>query len=108
MLSCSETQQIWGGDVYIHKSVMDSARVGLNDYLRFGVHLNSRGQPQASLPVYKVGDDGQPMHVKDGDNIINAEEMAAMDPEFLATLGDAIASRSNQQNQKRGEKRKAE
>jgi len=108
MLACSETQQIWGQDVYIHKNVMEQAAIGLMDYCRFGVHLNTRGQPQASLPVYKVGDDGMPINVKEGDNIIAAEEMAAMDPSFLSLLGDAIAQRSEQQNVNRDKKRKLE
>jgi len=106
MIGCTETQQLWNQDVYIHKSVMDSAEIGLEDYLRFGVHINTRGQPQASLPVYKVGDDGQPMNVKEGENIINAEEEAALDASFLQALGDAINARSSQQNEKRASKGK--
>merc|ERR1711935_658551 len=48
-----------------------------------------------------VGEDGQPIGVKDGENVIAAEEMAAEDPDFLQRLGDAIASRSNAQNEKK-------
>jgi len=105
MITCEETRQLWNQDVYIHKSVMDTARIGMQDYVRFGVHLNTRGQPQASLPVYKVGDDGQPIGVKDGENVIAAEEMVAMDPAFLQELGDAIAGRSNTQNDKKAQQK---
>jgi len=70
LIGCEETQQLWGQDVYIHKSVMDTAHINVGDCLRFGVHLNARGQPQASLPVYKVGQDAQPIGVKEGENVV--------------------------------------
>jgi len=106
LIGCEETQQLWGQDVYIHKSVMDTAHINVGDCLRFGVHLNARGQPQASLPVYKVGQDAQPIGVKEGENVIEVEAHASSDPAFLSALGQAIQDRSDQQNNNR--KRKAD
>merc|ERR1719265_489985 len=105
MIECAESSAIWGQDVYIHKMVLASANLGVGDTVRFGVHVNPRDQPQASMPVYKVGEDGVPVGQKDTEVVKNAEEYAAMDPGFLTRLGEQITKRSKSQNESRGKKR---
>lgn len=101
MVACDEAHFLWGQEIYAFKDVLAAADAGVGDTIRFGVHVNPRGQPQVSLPVWKVGEDGLPIGVPEGTKPINAEECAADDPSFLENLKEEIEGRSQQQNQKR-------
>jgi len=45
----------WGDhqDVYVHKSVAEPGAISIGDIVAFQIHLNARGQPQASAPFWK-------------------------------------------------------
>jgi len=40
-------------DVYVHKSVAEPGAISMGDVVAFQIHLNARGQPQASAPFWK-------------------------------------------------------
>merc|ERR1719245_854427 len=69
--------------------------------IRFGIHVNPRGQPQVSLPIYKVGEDGVPMDVPAGTEFYNVEDLANEDPAVLEKLKEEIEDMSMRQNSKR-------
>lgn len=101
LVACEEATILWGQEIYAYKDVLASADANVGDTIRFGVHLNTRGQPQVSLPIWKIGEDGMPIGLDEGASIINAEEAAAGDPTFLERLKEEIEGRSQQQNHKR-------
>mmetsp|Transcript_15605 Transcript_15605/g.43133 ORF Transcript_15605/g.43133 Transcript_15605/m.43133 type:complete len:273 (-) Transcript_15605:166-984(-) len=104
MVSCEEATIMWGQDIYAYKDVLAAAGATVGDTIRFGIHVNPRGQPQVSLPVFKLGEDGAPIGVPPGTEFINAEEAAAQDPSFLERLKEEISNMSERQNRKRGRK----
>merc|ERR550532_3894873 len=93
---------MWGQDIYAYKDVLAAAGATVGDTIRFGIHVNPRGQPQVSLPVFKLGEDGTFQGVPAGTEFINAEEQAAQDPTFLQRLKEEVSSMSERQNRKRG------
>merc|ERR1719265_1105876 len=95
MIACNETKQMYGVDIYAYKDVLQSAELNVGDAVRFGIHVNSRGQPQASLPVFKVDQTGFPEG--QAGEMLAAEDLAATDPAFLENLKQAILMRSEQQ-----------
>lgn len=101
MVACDETHLMWGQEIYGYRDVLASAEANVGDTIRFGVHVNTRGQPQVSLPVWKIGEDGLPIGLEEGTVVFNAEELAAEDPSFLERLKEEIEGRSEQQNHKR-------
>jgi len=40
-------------DVYVHKSVAEPGAISVGDIVAFQIHLNAKGQPQASAPFWK-------------------------------------------------------
>lgn len=98
MIECHETQIMWNVDVYAYKDVLAAANCGVGDTIRFGVHLNPRGQPQASLPVWKVAEDGICVGLDPEATFICAEEQ---DPNSLEDLKETVAASSERQNRKR-------
>jgi len=100
-VECSETFQMWSDHVYAHKNILAACDAVVGDTIRFGIHVSSRGQPQASLPIYRVGEDGFPMDVRDGEVIINAEDLAAEDPDVLEHLRLDLIERSQRQNDRK-------
>lgn len=105
MIECNEALLMWSCDVYAYKDVLSTVGANVGDAVRFGIHLNNRGQPQASLPIYKVDSDGVPMGVKPDETVINAEDLLSEDPNFLDTLRQAITERSREQNENRKRRR---
>lgn len=105
LIASNEAHAIWNTDIYAFKSVLESADIQVEDVVRFGVHVNTRGQPQASLPIWKCDHFGEPMHVKDGEIVVKAEELHTEDPTALQRIGDAISLRSQKQNENRATKR---
>lgn len=101
MVASEEAQAMWGQEIYAYKDVLAAAGAAVGDTIRFGVHVNPRGQPQVSLPVFKIGVDGFPIGVPAGTSWINCEEAVAQDPTFLEKLKEEVEGRSHQQNQKR-------
>merc|ERR1740129_1012266 len=83
MVECEQATQIWGGDIYAFRDVLASCGAAVGDMIRFGIHINTRGQPQVSLPVFKVGEDGLALDVPEGTSFINAEDAVAESPEML-------------------------
>lgn len=100
MVASDEATAMWGQEIYAFKDVLASCGAQVGDTIRFGIHVNTRGQPQVSLPVWKVDESGFPIGIVEG-NIVNAEEAVAQDPMFLQKLKDEIEGRSAAQNQKR-------
>jgi len=100
-VSCEEATIMWGQDIYAYKDVLAAAGAAVGDTIRFGIHVNPRGQPQVSLPVYKIGEDGLPVGVPPGTEFVNAEEVASQDPGFLEQLKEDITDMSDRQNRKR-------
>jgi len=51
MVQCPD----WGGrqDVYVHRSVAEPSALEEGDTVAFQIHVNKRGQPQASAPFWK-------------------------------------------------------
>mmetsp|Transcript_105672 Transcript_105672/g.264587 ORF Transcript_105672/g.264587 Transcript_105672/m.264587 type:complete len:271 (-) Transcript_105672:124-936(-) len=101
MVASEEAHAMWGQEIYAYKDVLAAANANVGDTIRFGVHVNTRGQPQVSLPVFKLGEDGMPIGVPEGTAFVCAEEAAASNPNFLEELKAEIEGRSYQQNQKR-------
>lgn len=101
IVACQEAQLMWGQDLYAYKDVLAAASANVGDVIRFGIHVNARGQPQVSLPVYRVGEDGVPIDVPEGTEWVNAEELAAKDPGYLEKLKGDITSLSERTNRKR-------
>lgn len=90
MIQCAEATELFERDVYAFKDVLAFGNAGQGDQVRFPIHVNNRGQPQASLPLYKVGDDGEPIDGqptdKNGEPIeghVFAEEVEAENPGTL-------------------------
>jgi len=104
MVACEEASRMWGQDIYAYKDVLAAASATVGDTIRFGIHVNPRGQPQVSLPVFKVGEDGVPIGVPAGTEFVNAEELIAEDPGFLERIKEEINSSSDRQNRKRTNK----
>lgn len=103
MVASDEAQALWGQEIYAYKDVLATVGAQVGDTIRFGVHVNPRGQPQVSLPVWKIGPDGLPIGgIPEGTTVYNAEELAAEDPSFMESLKAEIEGRSAAQNQKRG------
>lgn len=103
MIDCNEAQLMWNTMVYAYKDVLASANAGVGDTLRFGIHVNTRGQPQASLPVFKVAEDGTVLGAE-GQEFVCVEEMAESDPNYVMELKLALEDGSARQNAKRARK----
>jgi len=101
MVASEEAFFMWGQEIYVYKDVLASANASVGDTIRFGVHVNTRGQPQVSLPVFKLDELGQPIGLPEGTAFVCAEEASAQNPQFLEMLKAEIEGRSYQQNQKR-------
>lgn len=104
MVASEEAQAMWGQEIYAYKDVLGACNAQVGDTIRFGIHVNPRGQPQVSLPIFKIGDDGLPIDQPPDLNIVNCEEYAATDPSFLDSLKAEIEGRSQMQNTKRSRK----
>lgn len=102
LVSSAEAHVIWGQEIYAYQDVLAFADAQVGDAIRFGVHVNSRGAPQVSLPIYKVAPDGSNIGMPEGTYIVNCEEISQQDPTFLEKLKAEIEGKSQQQNQKRG------
>merc|ERR1719387_2062492 len=74
MIECPEASEMFDRDVYAFKDVLAFASIEVGDGIRFGIHVNNRGQPQASLPVYK---DGEPIDMPTDKGHVMAEEIEA-------------------------------
>jgi len=46
-VSCSATRQLFNSDVYVHGTMLEGLRYG--DVVSFLIHVNAKGQPQASI-----------------------------------------------------------
>jgi len=103
MVASPEVQEMWGQECYAFQDVLASCGAAIGDTLRFSIHVNPRGQPQVSLPVFKVDGVGNALDVPEGTTWVSAEEMALQDPGFLIKLKQEIMERSARQNLKRGQ-----
>eukprot|EP00928_Gymnodinium_smaydae_P087292 TRINITY_DN71570_c0_g1_i1.p1 TRINITY_DN71570_c0_g1~~TRINITY_DN71570_c0_g1_i1.p1 ORF type:complete len:384 (+),score=94.97 TRINITY_DN71570_c0_g1_i1:73-1224(+) len=108
MIDCPEVQEMWGTEIYAYKDVLAYAGVGVGERVRFGIHVNKRGQPQASMPTFRVDEDGLALNVPEDVVVVNAEEAAAIDSSFLQRLKEKILKRSDHQNRRRDEAGKGE
>jgi hypothetical protein len=104
MVVSDEAHKMWGQEIYVYKDVLAAANAGVGDHMRFGIHLNPRGQPQVSLPAFKVGEDGIPLNVPPGTEFMNCEEVIDQDPAALEQIKQEIEDMSQRQNKKRGAK----
>merc|ERR1712032_380642 len=52
MIACPDSG--YENDVYAHKSVVAPEMLELGDVLAFPLHVNARGMPQASSPIFKA------------------------------------------------------
>lgn len=50
-IHCDEILQITGGDIYVHKSVIEKSMAGVGDTVQFKLHISPKGIPQAQGPV---------------------------------------------------------
>lgn len=101
-IQCDLMTELFAGDCYIHKNVMDYADCQVGDTIRFGIHLNSKGKPQASKPVFKVAEDGSVIGIeKEAQDFMFAEEQVEMNRNFLYEFADAINLKSQLQNAKK-------
>jgi len=50
-ISCEGITAAFGNDVYVHRSTLAEAGAGLGDIVKFKVHVNKKGEPQASAPL---------------------------------------------------------
>eukprot|EP00406_Dinophysis_acuminata_P072416 CAMPEP_0179242230 /NCGR_PEP_ID=MMETSP0797-20121207/16909_1 /TAXON_ID=47934 /ORGANISM="Dinophysis acuminata, Strain DAEP01" /LENGTH=172 /DNA_ID=CAMNT_0020949657 /DNA_START=29 /DNA_END=544 /DNA_ORIENTATION=- len=103
MIACEESHKMYGKDIYVYKDVLARTDAAVGDSFRFGIHVNQRGQPQASLPIYKVDpyDGNSPIGVPEKTTFTCVEVAAAADPTFLERLTADIQSQSERQNRKR-------
>jgi len=101
MVRSEEAMMLWEQEIYAFRDVLAQADASVGDTIRFGIHVNNRGQPQVSLPVWKVDPMGNLIGADPEVPIINAEEAAAEDPNFLEQLKEEIQGRSEHQNHKR-------
>lgn len=101
MIECPEAQQLWDREIYVYKDVLNIAQAQVDDTVCFGIHVNARGHPQASLPFYKIGEDGAPIGLHPESHIVYVEEEAQKDPNFLLTLKERIENKSQESNNKR-------
>jgi len=53
MINCPEADSEAG--VYCHKSVAETNKLNVGDVVAFNIHVNAKGQPQASAPLWKRG-----------------------------------------------------
>lgn len=104
MVVSDEAHQMWGQEIYVYKDVLAAANAQVGDHMRFGIHLNPRGQPQVSLPAFKVGEDGNPLNVPQGTEFLNCEEVVDANPAALEQIKQEIEDMSQRQNKKRGAK----
>jgi len=101
MVVSDEATSMWGQEIYAFRDVLATVDANVGDAIRFGIHLNNKGLPQVSLPIFKIGEDGQPIDVPPNTNFVNCEECALQDPAFLEKLKAEIEGRSAAQNHKR-------
>jgi len=55
---CDGVNDTFGTDVYVHRNVLAKTRATVGDIVRFKIHVNSRGEPQASHPMEVIGSNG--------------------------------------------------
>lgn len=48
----------FGTDVYVHRSVLARHKANVGDIVRFKIHVNAKGEPQASSPLEVIGSNG--------------------------------------------------
>lgn len=101
MVVCEEAHAMWGQEIYAYQDVLKSADAGIGDTIRFGIHISTRGQPQVSLPVFKIGPDGQPLNVPAGTSFVNAEDAIIEDPSLLERIKEEVENQSSRQNTKK-------
>lgn len=102
MIASPEAHAMWAQQIFVYKDVLAPCEAKVGDEVRFGIHVNARGQPQASLPCFKIDQDGSPIGAPEDLGIINAEELAEANPGFLDRLLIKIRRRSDHQNKRRG------
>lgn len=96
------TELFDGAQIYVHKDVLDFAGCQVGDWIRFGVHLNNSGKPQASKPAFKIGANGEAIGIEAEDKeFLFAEDEVELDPQFLNQYQLAINMKSRLQNAKR-------
>jgi len=61
-IMCAEVKKITGSTVYVHKNVVAASNAKLGDTVRFKVHMNAKGAPQAQHPLRILGS-GPPRRV---------------------------------------------
>jgi len=114
MIECNESGLMWQQDIYIYKDVLQSAGAGVGETVRFGIHVSPKGQPQASLPVYKVGDDNQIVgEIKGKDQARMpywqfVEDMGLTTPDDYERVKQLVEQRSAKQNAKTGSNPRAQ
>lgn len=106
-IKCDLVTELFDGDTYAFKSVLDFAGCHVGDGIVFGIHLNNNGKPQASLPCFKIGTDGEAIGIEEeakklgeGKEFMFAAEELQWEPQFLEQYQDAISKKSRQQNAK--------
>lgn len=108
MVYSTEARQLFGEhDVYVYKDILEQCGAQVGDWIRFGIHLNTRRQPQVSKPCYKVEEDGNILNLPEDASFANAEDVLAEDLGWAESLAAEIAETSAKSNNSRKGKGKA-
>lgn len=108
MVHSAEARQLFGEqDVYVYRDILEQCGAQVGDRIRFGMHVNMRGQPQVSLPCFKVEEDGSILNLPEDASFVNAEDVLAEDPAWAESLAAEIQETSARKNNAKKGKGKA-
>jgi len=63
-ISCEGVKATFDQDVYVHRKVLAQAKANVGDVVRFTIHVNSQGLPQASHPLEIIKSNGPKLEYK--------------------------------------------